>query len=91
MTDKVIELVRQHPVQFDQHCQDYRDTADAANIWKSTAKAVEEDVSGIHLRNIKQNVQSSFTIIMFYFPLHVCQDFVHKHFGNYSICFIGVY
>lgn len=65
MPGKVTEPVGQHPVLYDQHHQDYRDAAFAANIQKSNAKALKEDVSVMYLQNTECNGQSSFTIMMF--------------------------
>lgn len=36
-TEKVMELVSQHPVLYDQHRRDYRDSVVAANIRKRIA------------------------------------------------------
>lgn len=64
---KVTEHVRQHPVLYVQHRQDYRDSAIAASIWKSIAKVLEEDFSDMYLQIIEVSLQISSTCFPFCF------------------------
>jgi len=48
-TEKIIEMVREYPVIYDQSSTTYRDADVTGNIWSSIAKALEGDVSGIYI------------------------------------------
>jgi hypothetical protein len=47
-TEKLIELVKNYPELYNQRSSSYPDSDFTLNVWKSIAKALEEDVSGIY-------------------------------------------
>ena len=48
ISEKIIEMVRQHPVLYDQRLQEYRDVNIAGNLWASIAASLQMDgISGM--------------------------------------------